>query len=65
MRRLIDTIIKDDCTAKVYRDAEWDEYRVKFFVDGVHQVDADYHCVDRADAVETAAAMIYQGWRLA
>lgn len=45
---------------KVYRDAEWNEWRVKFFINGIHQVNADYHTNDKADAQATARSM---GWR--
>lgn len=41
-------------TANVYRDSEWQEYRVKFYRNGVYQKDADYHCDDRLDADQTA-----------
>jgi hypothetical protein len=37
-------------TAKVYRDKEWEEHRVKHFVDGVHQEKADYHTDDKEEA---------------
>lgn len=49
---------KDGKKAVVYRDAEWDEYRVKFYVvfKGVESYlnDADYHTDDKADATSTA-----------
>ncbi len=44
--------------ATVYRDAEWDEYRVKFFRDGVYQSKADYHTDDKEDALSTARSFI-------
>ena len=40
--------------ATLYRDAEWDEYRVKFYRDGVYQEDADYHDTDKQSAIDTA-----------
>lgn len=40
--------------AKVYRDAEWREYRVKFYRQGQYQADADYHTDDKSDAQFTA-----------
>lgn len=40
--------------AKVYRDAEWQEYRVRFYTDGVQQRNADYHTTDKDDAIATA-----------
>lgn len=42
--------------AKVYRDNEWKEYRVKFFRNQVHQEGADYHTDDKSDAQFTARA---------
>lgn len=48
--------------AVVYRDAEWEEYRVKFWVDfngsPVYQVDADYHTDDKVDAMDTAESIV-------
>ena len=49
-------------TTKVYRDSEWREWRVKFFVNGIHQVNADYHTSDKADAQGMARSA---GWRKA
>lgn len=45
-------------TAKVYRDSEWQEYRVKFYVAGTHMDAADYHTDDREDAMDTAKVAI-------
>lgn len=42
-------------TATVYRDAEWDEYRVRFYREGVYQEGADYHTDDKQDAMDTAS----------
>lgn len=52
--RLKKTYCSGNKTAKVYRDHEWEEYRVKHFVDGKHQKKADYHTNDRDDAHNTA-----------
>lgn len=52
--RLIHTVEIDVKLAKVYRDSEWQEYRVKFYVDGVYQVEADYHTEHKQDAIDTA-----------
>lgn len=41
--------------ADVYRDAEWEEFRVKFYRFGVYQAEADYHTDDRRDADSTAS----------
>lgn len=41
--------------AKVYRDVEWQEYRVKFYdVENNHLVEADYFTDDKEDAILTA-----------
>jgi hypothetical protein len=46
-----------DNYAVVYRDAEYDEFRVKFYKAGKYIGDkADYHTDDKADAVGTAKA---------
>lgn len=45
-------------TAKVYKDSEYGEHVVKFFKDGQHQPDADYHTDDSFDAHETAKKQI-------
>jgi len=39
---------------KIYKDLEWGEYRVKFYENGKHLVDADYHTDDMQDAIATA-----------
>ena len=43
-------------TAKVYKDSDWDEHRVKFYnPDGSsHGKDSDYHTDDLDDAHDTA-----------
>lgn len=46
-------------SAKVYRDVEWNEYRVKFYdTNGNHFPDADYHCPDLDDALGTARGQL-------
>jgi len=40
--------------AKVYRNAEWEEWVVRHHVDGKHQKKADYHTNDKNDAHDTA-----------
>lgn len=54
--RRIETVSneKRGLRAKVYRDAEWDEFRVKFFRNGAYQEEADYHTDDKSDAQFTA-----------
>ena len=45
--------------AKVYKDKDWGEHRVKFFdPDGKHRVDADYHTDDLSDAHDTAKGQL-------
>lgn len=54
--RKIETITSNELKvhATVYRDAEWDEYRIKFYRDGVYQENADYHTDDKSDAQHSA-----------
>jgi hypothetical protein len=40
----------------VYRDSEWDEYRVRFYYDGKLHEPADYHDDDKQSAMDTAAS---------
>jgi hypothetical protein len=45
--------------AKVYKDREWGEHRVKFFdPDGKHRADSDYHTDDVSDAHDTAKGQL-------
>jgi hypothetical protein len=44
----------DGAVAKVYRDAEWNEYRVRFYFDGLLNEDADYFTSDKQDAIGSA-----------
>lgn len=56
--RLIGTH-KSDCgkhEAKVYKDTDWNEHRVKFFIHGKHHEPGDYHTDDKQDAHITAQA---------
>jgi hypothetical protein len=43
--------------AKLYRDSDYDEYRVRLYVNGVLQLAADYFTNDKADAQFTMLAM--------
>lgn len=46
---------------RVYRNSNWNEYIVKLFIDGKHAFpDADYHCDDKQDAIDTAIVMVEQ-----
>jgi hypothetical protein len=47
--------------AKVYRDAIWEEYVVKFSIDGKKQINADYHTDDKEDALTTANSWAIKG----
>lgn len=57
--RLINTIHKAAAglTVKTYKDTQWNEYRIKIFIDGHHQQDADYHTDCKDDALDTARAI--------
>lgn len=54
MLKLIQTLTFNNRVAKVYRDPDWNEYRVRFWDCAVYQNDADYHTDDKQDAVDTA-----------
>ena len=56
--RLMKTHTDGNKTAKVYKDADWGEYRVKHYVDGKHQTNADYHTDDVSDANSTAGSFL-------
>jgi len=47
-----------DKTAKVYRDSEWQEWRVRLYIRGELHAPADYFTDDKADAIATAAVMV-------
>jgi hypothetical protein len=42
--------------ARVYRDHDWQEWRVKFYENGRHLLESDYHTDDKGDAQHTARA---------
>jgi NAD(P)H-dependent FMN reductase len=45
--------------AKVYKDKDWGEHRVKFYSpDGKHRSDSDYHTDDLSDAHDTAKSQL-------
>jgi hypothetical protein len=44
--------------AYVSKRNEWGEYRVKLYIDGKYQQNADYFTDDKGDAVQTARAMV-------
>lgn len=45
-------------STKVYRDVEFNEYRVRLFVGGVLRQAADYHTDDKNDAIATGRKML-------
>lgn len=48
--------------SKVYRNAEYEEYIVRFYdLNGKHMVNADYHTDCKADAIVTAGAWTGKG----
>lgn len=64
--RLVKTHADDEGRkAKVYKDTDWDEYRVKFFgSDGKHLAKGDHHTDDLQDAHSTAKAELNKkGWK--
>lgn len=54
LRKIHHTDAVDSRHATVHRDAEFDEFRVKFHKDGKHLKAADYHTNDKTDAINTA-----------
>lgn len=48
-------------SATVYRDSEWNEYVVRFYVNGKHQTEADYHTDSKPDAQMTARTVWNKG----
>jgi hypothetical protein len=55
LRKLIGIEIKETGRKiAIYRNAEYNEWVVRFYVNGVHQADADYHSGDSVDAYDTA-----------
>ena len=45
--------------ATVYRDSEFGEYVVRFYLSSVHQKAADYFTGDKVDAIVTANAYVF------
>lgn len=65
--RLIETITNNEQgrVAKVYRDAEWQEYRVRYFENGQHLTEADYHCDDKSEAQSNARRFTWLSHKVA
>jgi hypothetical protein len=50
--------------AKVYKDQDFNEYRVKHYSpEGKHMPKADYHTDDKSDAMDTAASAVSKGFK--
>jgi len=62
-RRLVASDSEGAFGYRVYLDREWNEYVVKHYVNGRHQVDADYHTDDKNDAMSTAQKFVATGGR--
>ena len=60
MRLVHTTRTFNDQFAKVFYDRDWEEYRVKFFKDGIYVGNADYHTNDKDDALDTADYTVQQ-----
>jgi predicted RNA binding protein YcfA (HicA-like mRNA interferase family) len=56
--RLVKTHTNGNKTAKVYKDNDWDEFRVRHYTDGKHHTKADAHTNDVEDAHDTAKHFI-------
>lgn len=52
--KLIKTHTEGNKTAKVYKDLDYDEHRVKFYTDGKHHKDADYFEAGDKEGAEEA-----------
>ena len=48
----------DTCMVRIYRDAEWQEFRVRLYLAGVLQKESDYFTDDKGDALGTSAIML-------
>jgi hypothetical protein len=56
--RLIGKLEHGNREIKLYKDTDWGEFRVKFYIDGEHQTEADYHTDDKQDASDTARSFL-------
>jgi len=52
--RKIQSFTKATRVATVYRDSEWNEYRVTFRFTDCSASDGTYHCDDKAEALHVA-----------
>lgn len=58
--RLHKTLEHNGRKAKIYKDNEWGEHRVKFYTHGKHHKNADYHTDDPKDAHDTAKHWLHK-----
>ena len=58
--RLLETMTYAGQTVKIYRDAEWQEWRVRLYPEGRLHAPADYHTSDKADALHAAGFFLNQ-----
>ena len=61
--RLIGTLLGNPETQKgrvvrIYRDAEWNEFRARLFIEGKVYEPGDYHTSDKEDAWDTGMSML-------
>ena len=56
--RKIGNVTTGPVDVRVYRDAEWQEYRARLYINGILQESADYHTDDKDDAFLTASDMV-------
>jgi hypothetical protein len=56
--RLTFSVADRGYSAKVYRDTEWNEFRVRFFDTDGYCAMCDYHTDDEEDALDTAASIV-------
>lgn len=56
--RYIETVYWQGRAAVIYKDLEWEEYRVRLFQSGAYVAGADYHTYDPCDAHHTANRMV-------
>jgi len=52
--RLVGQTKVGDRSVKIYRDTDWNEFKVQFYLNGKHQADADYHTDDKQDAMDSS-----------
>lgn len=58
--RLLCSVADCSYSARVYRDTDWNEFRVRFFDANGHLTESDYHTDDKLDALDTAAYTVHR-----